>query len=529
MGQRLAGRADAAAQTAAAQNAAVSAAAQGTVAPAPQTPGVTRPLTQPQTAAQAPTVATPGAATPVVTTTPGATAATAQGTAAQGALPTATPKKSDGSEFVVPQNATPEELMAKAAELFEMELVFETEEEYTAWLTKMLATVSACADRTLSQQISDELFIKAISVKGEALSYQARLDSTTYLPKLKVYADALEKNKRVQSLEDGQDAAVAFKGIYFQEAIADVAERQGKTAELLALMQEVQEFVIAHPIASEITIDLVFPIMVIAENNSAPDLPEKVWAPIRQAFSQSTDSHAKAALQLLDGTIRYYNLPGNLFEWHGLDPQGKPFDKESVAGHVVVVDFWASWCEPSPLLHEQLAELYEAYHPYGFEIVSYNLDADAADMTKYLQEHKLPWIMLSDRATVDAKQTSLAAYYGVTEIPTLILIGGDGKVASVDVDVETLAATLQVACRPKDAASAGATNAASAGVAAGSVTGATTTATGATRPATGAAATSTGATRSAATTPSTAPANNPAGTAPRAARPAATTVRQPNR
>ena len=64
-------------------------------------------------------------------------------------------------------------------------------------------------------------------------------------------------------------------------------------------------------------------------------------------------------------------------------------------------------------------------------------------MDAYLTKNPLPWIVLSDRATVDAKETSLAAYYGIGEIPTMILIGGDGKVASTDLSLESLAATLQ--------------------------------------------------------------------------------------
>ena len=50
---------------------------------------------------------------------------------------------------------------------------------------------------------------------------------------------------------------------------------------------------------------------------------------------------------------------------------------------------------------------------------------------------------MSDRATVDAKETSLAAYYGISEIPTMVLIGGDGKVAALDIGMESLVATLE--------------------------------------------------------------------------------------
>ena len=89
------------------------------------------------------------------------------------------------------------------------------------------------------------------------------------------------------------------------------------------------------------------------------------------------------------------------------------------------------------------------YHAQGLEIVSYDLDAEIEDMQKYVKANKLPWIVLSDRATVDAKETSLAGYYGVSELPTMILIGGDGKCAATDISMESLDATLRSVFAPK--------------------------------------------------------------------------------
>ena len=372
--------------------------------------------------------------------------ATAQTTAAatpEQAAATPAPKaSSDGSEFVIAKDATPEQLVEQATSLLSTEIAFESEKEYSAWVAKMLQTVGLIADRILTLKPTDEYFVEAISLKGQVLCYQASLDSSI-LPQLKKYADALANNKRVQSLEDGRNATLAFTGVYLQAVVADIAERQGTAKELAAAMNEVDAFVKAHPETSDMTVDLVFPVQVIAANLGNPKLPDQIWAPIRKTLAASETPEAQNALMMLDGTIRYSQLVGAPFEWQGCDAKGKKFDAETVKGRVVVVDFWASWCQQSAEYHEQLKKLYDLYHAQGFEIVSYNLDPKLEDMDAYLTKNPLPWIVLSDRATVDAKETSLAAYYGIGEIPTMILIGGDGKVASTDLSLESLAATLQ--------------------------------------------------------------------------------------
>lgn len=421
-------------------------------APAAATPGVTRPVAAAPTAAAAPAAATPAKA-PVT--------------------------KSDGSEFVIPADATAEQLVAQASSLLATEIAFESEAEYSAWVAKMLATVGKIADRILSIKpaVDDKFFIEAISLKGQVLCYQASLDSAV-LPNLKKYADALAKNQRVQSLEDGRNATLAFTGVYLQAVVADIAEKGGSEKELIAAMSEVNTFVKEHPETSDMTVDLVFPVAVIAANLDAPKLPSQIWTPIRKTLAAAKTPEAENALMMLEGTIRYSELVGNAFEWHGCDAKGKPLDESLVKGRVVVVDFWASWCEQSVETHKQLAELYKTYHQQGFEIVSYNLDAELKDMDAFLQKYQLPWIVLSDRATVDAKETSLAAYYGISEIPTLILVGGDGNVASTDINLESLAATLQ-SVFPKTgvpAAAAGASaapKASAAGAASAPATGAT--------------------------------------------------------
>ena len=351
-------------------------------------------------------------------------------------------KKSDGSEFVVPANATAEQLLAQAEKLLSNEATFETEEEYVAWVDKMLATNAKIADRVLSMKTTDETFLKAVSLKGQILCYQTSVDASA-LPKLKAYSDALQKNKRVQSLDEGREAALAFSGVYLQAKVAEIAERGGTAQEMKTTMKDVETFIAAHPETADLTSDLVFPIAVLAATLEDPTLPTAIWTPILKNLKAAGDADSLRAAESLEGAIRFSELPGSQFEWFGRTVDGEAFDPKLVEGKVVLVEFWASWNESCAAIQTELAKFYKAYNPSGFEIVGYNLDGDADAMREYLAKSPIAWPLLSDLQAIAAKEKSLARYYGIEEVPTLILIGGDGKVAGVDLDLETLLATLK--------------------------------------------------------------------------------------
>jgi thiol-disulfide isomerase/thioredoxin len=129
----------------------------------------------------------------------------------------------------------------------------------------------------------------------------------------------------------------------------------------------------------------------------------------------------------------------------GPDVDGKPFDLTSLKGDVVLVVFWASWCLPSAAEVAWLDQAYEANRSRGFRIVGINVDALPSSSTKleaimpsirrFLLEHNVRWPNLVNGEGA----RDYASAYGVTEIPTNVLIGRDGKVIHLDLSRKNLA------------------------------------------------------------------------------------------
>jgi thiol-disulfide isomerase/thioredoxin len=128
----------------------------------------------------------------------------------------------------------------------------------------------------------------------------------------------------------------------------------------------------------------------------------------------------------------------------GEDLDGKPMKLSDYRGKVVLVDFWATWCGPCRAEVPNLLEMYEGYHGKGFEVLGVSLDQTPEDANSYVEEMKIPWPSIFPKAEKDRGWNHpLADYYGITGIPTAILVGKDGKVVHMEARGPVLREQLQ--------------------------------------------------------------------------------------
>jgi thiol-disulfide isomerase/thioredoxin len=95
--------------------------------------------------------------------------------------------------------------------------------------------------------------------------------------------------------------------------------------------------------------------------------------------------------------------------------------------NIVLLDFWATWCGPCRAAMPTLAEISRDYAGKGVKYFAVNLREDQAKIRGYLKETKL------DIAVPLDKDGSIAKKYGVRGIPTMVIVGKDGKVKKVHV------------------------------------------------------------------------------------------------
>jgi thiol-disulfide isomerase/thioredoxin len=75
---------------------------------------------------------------------------------------------------------------------------------------------------------------------------------------------------------------------------------------------------------------------------------------------------------------------------------GTPLKLSSLRGKVVLVDFWASWCEPCKKELPLLDKLAPKLRARGVEIVAVNIDDDARKAADFLSSHGIHLTVVSD-------------------------------------------------------------------------------------------------------------------------------------
>jgi peroxiredoxin len=157
-------------------------------------------------------------------------------------------------------------------------------------------------------------------------------------------------------------------------------------------------------------------------------------------------SAAKAA-----GAVARLDSVGKRLSLKGASPLGKTVDLAQFRKKVVLIQYWATWCEPCKANLEEIKDALAKHGKDGFAIVSISLDNKKEDLIAYLKKHSLPWTHIYEPGGLDSR---LANELGVLTLPTMLLIDQEGKVVNrginaAEIDREVKALLHQTADKRK--------------------------------------------------------------------------------
>ena len=98
-------------------------------------------------------------------------------------------------------------------------------------------------------------------------------------------------------------------------------------------------------------------------------------------------------------------------------------------GNYVLVDMWASWCGPCKREIPNLAEVHNLYKDKGLTVLGIFVWDDVKNLEPTLKAENVTWAQIIDTEKVS---TTL---YGVSGIPSIMLIGPDGTILERDAAV----------------------------------------------------------------------------------------------
>ena len=106
------------------------------------------------------------------------------------------------------------------------------------------------------------------------------------------------------------------------------------------------------------------------------------------------------------------------------DLSGKVWRLADLRGKVVLLNFWASWCEPCRAEMPSLQRLADQ-HQQDLVVLAVNLKESTQTVQQFVQRTALTLPVLPDPQGVTARA------WGVTVFPSTVLIDAQGKVRSV--------------------------------------------------------------------------------------------------
>jgi thiol-disulfide isomerase/thioredoxin len=112
----------------------------------------------------------------------------------------------------------------------------------------------------------------------------------------------------------------------------------------------------------------------------------------------------------------------------GAGIQGGTIDlaSQQYRGKVVLIHYWATWCEPCKADMVLLKDLYAKRNGRDFDIIGVCLDEKDASVKRYLTENRFPWKHIHEPGGLDSR---LANEMGVMTLPLMLLVDQKGVVA----------------------------------------------------------------------------------------------------
>ena len=108
-------------------------------------------------------------------------------------------------------------------------------------------------------------------------------------------------------------------------------------------------------------------------------------------------------------------------DWTLKDAQGRPHRLSDYRGKVVVMDFWAVWCIPCHRAMPALQKLHDELSGRGVVVLGISTFEKGGDPARLMKDRRYTYGLLLEGE-------SIAEAYGVVGLPTIYVVGVDGRI-----------------------------------------------------------------------------------------------------
>ena len=307
------------------------------------------------------------------------------------------------------------------------------------WLVTLLAAIAMPVASQNEKQPSGPTNEKAQKTYDEGLKFvkERRIDS------------ALDSFKKADKQDGGHCSACQRKMVKYATQLRDwkvaeqasqalVAEASSDTEKAVAHFgygivlidrgmdkHKAEDFTQAHDeMTKALAIRPQFPQAVYADGQALGWLKQDDAAKAQfQKFldmAKPDDAHRSRAQRFIDEPELVRAKMAPAFTVTTLD--GQKVSLDDLAGKVVLIDFWATWCGPCREALPHVHQLAKKFDGQPFVILSVSLDSDDQKWRDFVAKDEMTWLNARDGYL----KGPVATLYGVEAIPHTFTIDADG-------------------------------------------------------------------------------------------------------
>ncbi|QDV64847.1 Thiol-disulfide oxidoreductase ResA [Crateriforma conspicua] len=285
--------------------------------------------------------------------------------------------------------------------------------------------------------VVEQLIANSPSNADKQMWVRQLVDTVGFAVQSGAYPKGLDRLKQARQRYAGSDESLQSY-IDFQVLSTEYAAKLQPGADSVDVqewyLEQLTAFVKAHPRAAESAQAM----LQLALGKEFEDNEKEALDYYRQIASRfkGTDAAQKAA-----GAIRRLDSVGKAVDLSGKTVAGQPFRLASLRGKPVIVQYWATWCEPCKEDMKQLRRLKAQYRRAGLEVVGISVDSSRQQAESFIKANSMPWIQLFEDGGLDS--SPLALQFGVQTLPTMMLIDKRGALVRHNVSRDELEAELK--------------------------------------------------------------------------------------